>query len=248
MNQPEPPRPIARAASALTLVLLVAILVIAARSQPPVTSSRTGRRVQLVELIRAEEARSGELEQRVAQLSARVAAFEEASSSGAGEVKRLQSQINELSAPAGMTEVRGPGVVATLTDSSLSGSPTGNLNDLVIHEQDLQAVINALWAGGAEAISVNGQRVLATSAIRCVGNTLLLHGGVYSPPYVVRAIGDTVALHAALGRDPVVQRFEAAAQRYELGYDVAVDRDLRLPPYAGSPSLAVAQAVDSRRR
>ncbi|MDP9405160.1 MAG: DUF881 domain-containing protein [Actinomycetota bacterium] len=240
---PAPPRLAARLTTGCALALLAAVLVVAARSDPSVASSRTGRRVELVELIRAEQARTADLERRVAELSAQVEGYEKDGSSDAATRKSLQARIDEIAAPAGMTAVTGPGVVATLTDSTLATSPTGNLNDLVIHEQDLQAVINALWAGGAEAMSVNGQRVQATTAIRCVGNTLLLHGGVYSPPYVVRAIGDHVELRAALDRDPVVNEFRAATRQYGVGFDVSVARRVELPPYDGAAGVKVGEPV-----
>ncbi len=78
-------------------------------------------------------------------------------------------------------------------------------NQLVVHQSDLQAVVNALWAGGAEAMSIAGQRVVATSAVRCVGNTLLLNGEVFSPPFRVEAIGPAKAMTAALGQSKGVQ-------------------------------------------
>ena len=234
-----------RVAFVATLAFLAAILVVAAQSEPAPSASRTGRRVQLVELIRAEQARTRSLEATVAELAADVARFESLEVEGAERVARLQSRVDEAMAPAGLTAVRGPGVTAVLTDSALEESPTGNLNDLVIHEQDLQAVINALWAGGAEAISVNGQRILATTAIRCVGNTLLLHGGVYSPPYVIAAIGDDVALQAELARDPAVERFLTAAREYKLGFAVTVADNLDLPAYDGATALTVAQPVEN---
>jgi uncharacterized protein YlxW (UPF0749 family) len=230
---------------ALTLAVLAAVLTLAARSTPMAAEARLGRRVELVELIAAEEARVRALEARVEELTADVAAYSDEGSQGQDSLAALQARIDELAAPAGLTGVEGPGVVATLADSALENAPTGNLNDLVIHEQDLQAVINALWAGGAEAVSVNGQRVLATTAIRCVGNTLLLHGGVYSPPYVVEAIGDEVALRDALGRDAVVTRFRDAVQRYALGFTVEAVDDLALPPYSGRAALQVARPVGS---
>jgi uncharacterized protein YlxW (UPF0749 family) len=115
----------------------------------------------------------------------------------------------------------------------------------VVHEQDLQAVINALWAGGAEAMAVNGQRILATTAIRCVGNTLLLHGGVYSPPYVIEAIGDDVALQAEMDRDTAVQRYRTSAREYKLGFAVTVSDALDLPAYDGATAMTVAQPVEN---
>ena len=82
--------------------------------------------------------------------------------------------------------VRGPGLTVTLDDAPerrdrLGGHATPN--DLVVHQQDIQAVVNALWAGGAEAMTIQGQRVIATTGIKCVGNTVVLHGVPYSPPY-----------------------------------------------------------------
>ncbi len=82
-------------------------------------------------------------------------------------------------------------------------------NQLVVHQSDLQAVVNALWAGGAEAMTIAGQRVIATSAVRCVGNTLLLNGEVFSPPFRVAAIGPYGHNADALDRSPGVHLFRA---------------------------------------
>ena len=227
----------------LTVALLAAVLGVAARAEPAPEASRTGRRVELVELIRQEQRRTAELQANVEELSAQVAAFEGLETAGAQRVARVQQRIDRVIAAAGLTRVRGPGLAVVLTDSTLDAAPNGNLNDLVIHEQDLQAVINALWAGGAEAISVNGQRILATTAIRCVGNTLLLHGSVYSPPYVIHAVGDPLALRTELGRDPAVNRFAAAAREFKLGYAVA-DETLEISAFDGATVLSEARAVE----
>lgn len=236
-----------RLAFGLTIALVAGLLVVAARAEGPPAESRTGRRVQLVELIRAEQRRTGDLEATAAELADRVAAFEMRGAEGAQRFARLQSRIDRVMAPAGLTAVRGRGITAVLTDSTLPDSPTGNLNDLVIHEQDLQAVINALWAGGAEAMSVNGQRIMATTAIRCVGNTLLLHGAVYSPPYVIEGVGDRVALRAELARDPVVAQFRTAARQFKLGFAVT-DEMLEIPAFDGAPGLTVAQTAEGSTR
>ena len=99
-------------------------------------------------------------------------------------------------------------LTVTLTDAppnataQVPGVPEPQPNDLVIHQQDLQAVVNALWEGGAEGIQVMDQRLISTSAVRCVGNTLILQGRVYSPPYKVTAVGDQEALQQGPGRLP----------------------------------------------
>ena len=69
-----------------------------------------------------------------------------------------------------------------------------SVDDVVVHQQDVQGVVNALWRGGAEAMMVMDQRIISTSAVRCVGNTLILQGRVYSPPFTVTATGDPALL------------------------------------------------------
>ena len=96
-------------------------------------------------------------------------------------------------------------------------------------------------------MSVNGQRILATTAIRCVGNTLLLHGAVYSPPYVIQAVGDRVALRAELSRDPAVAQFRTAARQFKLGFAVT-DEMLDIRAFDGAPGLTVAQTAEGSTR
>ena len=113
---------------------------------------------------------------------------------------RAAQDTDHLAAAAGLAAVSGPAMKVTLNDAPLDSGqlPQGaSPNDVVVHQQDVQAVVNALWAGGAEAMMLQDQRVIATSAVRCVGNTLVLQGRVYSPPYVVTAIGDPARLSAA---------------------------------------------------
>ena len=108
---------------------------------------------------------------------------------------------------AGEIALTGPGAEVVLDDAVLPlGGPLSGLtiDDYVVHQQDVQGVVNALWSGGAEAMSINNQRISALTAIRCVGNTLLLAGRVYSPPYRIRAIGNQVRLRTALFTDPNV--------------------------------------------
>lgn len=233
----------------LTLVVVAVGFVAASRNHPEnhpeVDEARLGRRVELVELIRIEQARNERLQARVEELASQIEAFEEDPPGDPQLIGELQEQIDALAVPAGITPVEGPGLVVRLTDSSLSESPSGDLNDLVIHEEDLQAVINALWAGGAEAIAVNGQRILATTAIRCVGNTLLLHGSVYSPPYVIAAIGDELSMHASLDRDPAVERFSQAVSDFQLGYSVRSVDELQLPGFEGVSAMSVARPVEA---
>jgi uncharacterized protein YlxW (UPF0749 family) len=111
-------------------------------------------------------------------------------------------------------------VVVTLDDSSARRSPTGDPNDLIVHERDIQTVVNALWAAGAEAVGINGERLTTTSAVRCAGNTLLLHGALHSPPYHIAAIGDPERLASAVPAQPGMGRLSESVEAFGLGLDV----------------------------
>ena len=118
--------------------------------------------------------------------------------------------------------MHGPGLVVTLADAQRDANGRfprdASPDDLVVHQQDIQAVLNALWSAGAEAIQMQDQRIIATSAPRCVGNTLLLNGRTYSPPYTVTAIGDATAMQAALAAAPLVSLYKQYVVRFGLGY------------------------------
>ncbi|GAA2124097.1 DUF881 domain-containing protein [Kitasatospora saccharophila] len=158
------------------------------------------------------------------------------------------ARLAELQQAAGLDGLRGPGLTVTLDDAPpnatarIPGVPEPDVNDLVIHQQDIQAVVNALWRGGAEGIQVMDQRLVSTSAVRCVGNTLLLQGRVYSPPYVIRAVGKSEALRSAVDADPTVRNYLGYVAAYGLGWKVQESGDLSLPGYTGSADLRAASA------
>jgi uncharacterized protein YlxW (UPF0749 family) len=159
-------------------------------------------------------------------------------------VAQTQAGTERLLTPGGLTAVHGPGLIVTLNDAPQSAATAGvDPNQLVVHQDDLQAVVNALWAGGAEAMSIAGQRLIATSAVRCVGNTLLLNGEVYSPPFQVAAIGPSRTMSSALGASPGVRLFQQAASYYGLGYSVETTDDVSVPKYQGSLALRYARPM-----
>ena len=164
-----------------------------------------------------------------------------AGATGDGELLAAQQAADRLALSAGTVPVRGPAVTVVLDDAPRT--PDGSLpegvspDDVVVHQQDVQAVVNALWAGGAEAMRLMDQRVISTSAVRCVGNTLLLQGVVYSPPYRITAIGDPVRMQQALEEAPLVALYREYADALGLGYQVSVAREVTLPAYSGPLAL-----------
>ncbi|MFI5756031.1 DUF881 domain-containing protein [Streptomyces sp. NPDC051569] len=156
--------------------------------------------------------------------------------------------LRALEKAAGTQQVTGQAVTVTLNDAppdatANPGYPEPQPNDLVIHQQDLQAVVNALWQGGAQGIRVMDQRLISTSAVRCVGNTLILQGRVYSPPYKITAVGDHDRLRRALNDSPAIQNYLLYVKAYGLGWKVAEHGSQTLPGYSGTVDLHYAQPV-----
>lgn len=197
----------------------------------------------LADTVRAAEARVHAADRTLQELQAEVNRMAHQAGSADSAVAAAQAKANPLLEPAGLTAVRGPGLQVILDDAA--SPPSGvsvDPNILLVHQSDLQAVVNALWAGGAEAISIAGQRVIQTSAVRCVGPTLLLNGEVYSPPYRVAAIGPSATMQKKLAASPGVALFREAAGYYGLGYTVEVDDSIKVPAYRGSIGLSYAHA------
>lgn len=207
--------PAPRFAGAIAAAILGFIAVLAA-TQPP-GSPRELRRFELADLARLEDARVRTLRVQLESLRAQIRDLE---TGGSAQFTALQDDIDTLSLEAGSAAVEGPGLVVTLDDSSATRSPSGDPNDLIVHEADIQTVVNGLWAAGAEVVAINGERLTATSAVRCAGNTLLLHGTLHTPPYEISAIGDPPSLAASFARQPGMGRLAAAAHAFGLGLDV----------------------------
>jgi uncharacterized protein YlxW (UPF0749 family) len=225
-------RPAPRATVAIAAAVLGFLAVLAAR-QPP-RALRELRRLELVDLIRDQDARVRRLRADVRSLEDQLAA-----GSGSEDLVRLRRQVEAMAVRVGGGAVQGPGVVVTLDDSPANRSPTGDPNDLIVHERDIQTVVNALWSAGAEAVAVAGQRLTGLSAVRCTGNTLLLHGRVHVPPYEITAIGNPRTLGAALSSQPGMARLLAAVETF--GIRLTVEAGAVRIPGGGSPTgLGVA--------
>lgn len=198
----------------------------------------------LVDTVRHAESRVHDADAQVRALQRRVNAAQRRAGADNSGVADAQAANGPLRAQAGLTAVHGAGLEVVLDDSpDKNATNVSDLNQLVVHQSDLQAVVNALWAGGAEAMSIAGQRVIATSAVRCVGNTLLLNGEVYSPPFRVAAIGPSATMQDRLAASPGVKLFREAASYYGLVYTVDTRSRIDVPAYTGQVGLTYAHAT-----
>ncbi|MGW7357781.1 DUF881 domain-containing protein [Streptomyces sp. NPDC054802] len=201
--------------------------------------------LRLSDLVQQRSDKNGELEASTAAVRGDVDALAQRDD---GSTQAEDAKLKALQHSAGTDRLGGSALTVTLNDAppdarAAPGYPEPQANDLVIHQQDLQAVVNALWQGGAKGIQVMDQRLISTSAVRCVGNTLILQGRVYSPPYTVTAVGDQEKLQKALSDSPAIQNYQLYVEAYGLGWKVDEKESVTLPGYSGTVDLHYAKPV-----
>jgi uncharacterized protein YlxW (UPF0749 family) len=238
------PRRLVGWAAIVPLVAVGAGLLFATSAQTSQgTDLRSSGRSDLVDVVRAQDRAVRVRAVAVQQLQSEVDALTAGAAPGNNTVASLRTQASSLAPLVGSQAVTGPGLSVSLDDAHRTASSLPKdftADDIVVHQQDVQSVVNALWAGGAEAMMLMDQRVISTSAVRCVGNTLILQGRVYSPPYVVQAIGNPSAMRTALDNSDTVQIYRQYAKLLGLGYDVKSADKVTFPAYSGSLSLVHA--------
>ena len=204
----------------------------------------TSRGGDLADLVDRETARVTDLEQQVTELADEVDRL--GRSDATRPLRSALAQVESQAGQAGFTTLEGPGVTVTLDDApvpeDLGDLPSGTSpDDFVVHQQDVEAVVNALWTGGAEGMQIMDRRITSVSAVRCVGNVIILDGQVYSPPFTITAIGNPDRLAAALDASTPVQIYREWAAYIGLGYGVTEHDSVELPAATGPTTLSHAQ-------
>ncbi|WP_371682494.1 DUF881 domain-containing protein [Kitasatospora sp. MMS16-BH015] len=159
----------------------------------------------------------------------------------------------ELAGRVGTGEVTGPGFKLVLDDASGTGAG-GSVNDPRqadgfhdsgrLRDRDLQLVVNGVWLSGAEAVSINGQRLTALSAIRAAGDAILVDNRPLVPPYTVLALGDGPAMGAAFGAAEAGHYLKIIQDSYGIKSTLSVQKKLTLPAAVGI-TLRYAQPLTS---
>jgi len=182
-------------------------------------------------MLREMERNRATLETQILQLRTQLHAYEQGAAQGRDQLEALGRQLERLRILAGHTHIAGPGLIVELEDSPLPLRPGDDPNTVILHYTDLQGVINDLFAGGAEAVAVNGERIVSSTGVNCVGTTIICNVKRLAPPYRIVAIGPPDEMLAYLERpDSVVQALRAFA------FPVKVTRAVRVgvPAYRGS--------------
>jgi uncharacterized protein YlxW (UPF0749 family) len=227
------------------VLFMAGLLFAASANTSSGTDLRGGRHNEPQQLITARTADVKAAERRAAELQGMIDTATQNHAKSDARLRRPKADADALKYPVGLVAVTGPGLTVRMDDAphTESGSlpPGAGVDDVVVHQQDVQAVVNALWAGGAEAMTIMGERVISTTAVRCVGNTLLLHGRTYSPPFLIRAVGDPKHMRQSLERSTGVRAFRDAARRFGLEYKVSpAPEQMTLPAYQGPVSMDYA--------
>lgn len=187
------------------------------------------RQEELAARLLATEKERDALQEKLADL--------EASAAQAANAAEKQA-IDELRLRAGQLPLTGPGVIVTIDDSKTASKAGDNQNLYIIHDDDLLKVVNELRAAGAEALSINGQRLMATSEIRCAGPTLSVNNVRSAPPYEIRAIGNVETLEKALlMRGGVADTLQV----WGIQIDIKTAEQVTVPAYKGMGPMQYAR-------
>ena len=177
--------------------------------------------------------RSGELALKIHSLQEERAGLKKqiATMKEEGRLEGMKEENRLLALRASLVDVEGPGVILTITDSKTPVKDGENPNLYLIHDEDMLRIVNELRAAGAEAISINDQRLIGTSEIRCSGPTVTVNGKIFAPPFIIKAIGDTKTLHSALTmRGGVVE----SLKYWGIEVKIQDEENVTVPAYDGT--------------
>lgn len=226
----------------VALMLLGLLIVVQWRSASAVVGAREASPSTAAQTLALLEAEQSALKQQIADLRARLAAYEQRAAQGRDNRGELARAIEQQRLAAGTVALKGPGLRIIADDTSLKALPPNeDPNRYIVHEYELRDIVNFLWLNGAEAIAINGERIISTTSIYCVGTTIMVNDTRLSPPFEIVALGDAGALERAINDPQALRTFKEAVRRYSLVFTVSRERELRVPAFNGSLPFKYAQ-------
>jgi len=203
-----------------------------------------GKNAMLVSVIEGLEAEIAVLGEKVLAQRKQLAALHDIALSDAEEISSLQKELQWLRGLAALTEVHGPGITVIL-DDNVAGSnaarnqPDYNPNNFIIHDKNILYLVNEIRQAGAEAISINNQRIVSVSDIRCVGPVIFVNSTRMAPPYIIQAIGNPEHLERSVsaGEEFTYLKYK------EFPVRIMMKEAISIPAFKGSYGLGNAQKV-----
>jgi uncharacterized protein YlxW (UPF0749 family) len=228
----------ASVALAAALAVLAFLLVASRDATREAERAQAPRKAELIELIEDRQAQVDDLDEAVRELRGDVASAERRAARLLQLDTAQAGRLSALADQAGTTSLEGAGLEVRLSDSDQEPASPDDAGAYRIHDSDLQLVVNALFAAGAEAVAINDSRMVATTPIRAAGDTIVVNFRPLNPPYRVVAIG---ADRAEFDDSPVAVRFRRWTRLFGLGFSVRQADDVTVPAYTGRVAITTAQ-------
>ena len=194
----------------------------------------------LTEAAFALQKEQNDLKLQLQDLRAQLDQIQSNAASQSGAAAELERRLNELKAQAGLSPMSGDGVMVQLDDSHTVAAGATNLDQAICHSTDLTDIINTAWRGGAQAISVNAQRVVSSTSVYCVGSTIMVNGSLLSPPFNIAVIGPQNSVLGAFDDPNQLRDIKARRDVYGLGFRVTRANAINVPAYDGALRVRVA--------
>jgi uncharacterized protein YlxW (UPF0749 family) len=214
-------------------------------SEGPRVRYTTQERSPLVETATRLQERQDMLKARILELREQIRSAEQAGQGSAALVRELNDGLQEARIAAGLIPLTGTGIVIQLEDSGEPPAPDADLSDYLVGAHDLRRIVEELWAAGAEAISVNGERITATTAIIDVGPSILVNAAYLAGPYQITALGPDGLygrLVAAPGFEDIIR---SRAEGFGIKVSIASPEAVDIPAFAGTVTLRYARPEPS---
>lgn len=211
------------------------------------TAVATPEKLRVDELqtqLTSEKEKSADLALQLAETQQSLETYRSESASSDQINNQMKNELDKANTLSGLTDLKGSGVVVTLSDSSSSvPDASGNYEQYIIHDGDLRMVLTELLGAGAEAVSVNGQRIIGTSAVRCVGNTIMINDVKIATPFEITAIGEPGTLEAALMIKGGVADY---LKSWSIELNIKKQDEVKVPRYSGIVNFKYAEALTDK--
>ncbi|MGH2500614.1 MAG: DUF881 domain-containing protein [Candidatus Limnocylindria bacterium] len=194
----------------------------------------------LSEAARSLQDEQNELKAQLAELRAELDRIQESAASQGGAAKELQARVEELRLRAGLSVLTGDGVLVQFEDAKQGPLNPRDIDKAICHSTDLIDIVNTAWKGGARAVAVNDERIIATSSVYCVGSTIMVNGTLMSPPFEIVVIGPQNQLLASFEDPNQLRDIKQRRDVYGLGFRVTRASGLSAPAYSGTLSVRFA--------
>lgn len=219
----------------LSVALLVLGFLVAAQlsAEGPRIRYTSQERAPLIETVLGLQSQQDALKARILDLRAQISTTEGQLPGSAAQEKALNAELERARIQAGLVQLQGPGIVFRLEDADAAG---GAGTDGLVTARDVRIVVEELWLAGAEAVSVNGERVVATTAILDIGNSILVNSAYLAPAFEIRAIGPSDLYAQITSAASFVEYLQDRVSPAGLRLSFAELPSISVPAYAGTVS------------